>query len=217
MKTVLVCLLILFATHACGQSLQDCYNNIGIFTAETPDMENLWEYAHYYGPPGQITVYVVLIYPHNENTGELIQTVGGYEFRLEIHESIFVTPHLPPSAFNFLEYPEFYCGAELPVVGNQCVLLSLDIGTFTTDPTQFYLTPISNAGAQSIPGDLAITDADDEHSLSRATPVSGNYLDPVFSMFDIWWASAGQKYLWEECWVVPNQTTSWGSIKAMYR
>ena len=218
MKILIVTALILAAaTLAPAQSLQDCYNNLGIFNVADPDLDNVYDATNYFGPLGQFTVHVVLINPYNENTDELIRTVGGFEFRVEIPQGLFVTPVLPPDVFNFMEYPDYYCGSSRPVTDNQCLLLSFELGTFIQDPQSLYILPISDVGNQSIPGDLAITDADDEHSLSRATPISGSYEYPVFGVFQYWWGSAPEKNGWDDCWVVPNQATSWGDIKALYR
>jgi len=202
-----------------AQSLQDCYNNVGIFNSDQLDLEQL-DYSDYThnGHVGVITVYIVLINPYNENTGELVSTVGGYEFRVGVPGGLFVTPILPSGSNNFLEFPDLYCEASLPVVNNQCVLLTLEIGFFTQDPRLFYITPVSDASTQSIPGDIAITDAGDEHSLSRATPIFADFELPVYAMFDFP-IKAGSEVgnVWSECWAVPAQPASWGDVKAMYR
>ena len=218
MKTVLVCLFVLVAAQVSAQSLQDCYNNIGVFNDPILDLDAVYDdQFQYCGPAGSFTVYVVIINPYNEQTEQLIQNVGGYEFRIELASWLFATPVLPAGVTNLVNFPDLSCISDLPVAGNQCVLLSINIGAFTQDPSYIHLTPISDAGVQSIPGELAVADRDDELSLSRATPASLDFTEPVFGIFSCWWGSPAEKNFWDDCWVVPTQPTSWGSIKAMYR
>ena len=70
--------------------------------------------------------------------------------------------------------------------------------TVTSGPV--FLSPYS-MGAPSIPGAMAITDADDGFSLSRAFPVSTGFDHPVM------WINPG----------TPNDERAWGEVKALYR
>jgi hypothetical protein len=179
-------------------------SEIGIFVVTNPADENAQEQACYMGPPGQFTAYVVLTNPVNQHNGNPMAQVGGFEFRLVYPSGTFVTPTLHPSATNFMSPPDFLCGAQIPVVGGQCTLITLTIVTFSADPIHWYIHPISDAGSQSIPGSIAISDALDDFSLSEAYVVSGDFTVPVFGMYD-----CGD--------VVPNENTSWGGIKSLYR
>lgn len=179
-------------------------NEIGIFLVENPTDEDAQEQACYMGSPGQFIAYVVLTNPVNQNSGDPINVLGGFEFQLIWPSGLFVTPVLHPSATNFMSPPDFFCGANIPITGGQCTLITLTIGTFTADPASWFIAPISDEGSQTIPGSIAITDAMDGFSVSEAYPVSGDFGVPVFGMFDC----GG---------VVPNENTSWGSVKALFK
>ena len=221
MKILPVMFVLIAATAASAQSLQDCYNNIGIFTSPVLDLQNVTvSDVNYDGPDSvQVTAYVVLINPYNENTGEPIRTVGGFEFRIEFPDDAFVTP-VPAMQTHcgcFQPVGDFYCGAALPVTDNQCVLASLIIRVFDRMPRDIYLAPVSSAAAQSFPGNIAIADADDGFSISLAAPASGDFANPVFSMFNSEAGAVPVRSDWTDCWAVPTQPTGWGDIKAMYR
>ena len=199
---VLFVALMLIAGVANAQFLFEGDNEIGIFTVADPTAENAEEMACYMGSPGQFMIYCVLTNPVNQNLGTAMDNVGGFEFRMEYPAGLFVTPTLHPSATNFMSPPDFFCGSNVPVTGGQCTLITLTIGTFTTDPASWYLTPVSDPSSQSIPGAMAMTDANDNFSISQAFPVSGSFEDPVFGM----WAC-----------VVPNEDVSWGSVKSLFQ
>ena len=214
MKRFFVLMLMMVATVAVAQPpyLFDANNEIGMFMVETPTAESAQDDACYMGGPGQLTAYVVLTSPYSEFLGAPIDAVGGFEFRLEPGiAGLFVTPTIHPSATNFMTPPDYFCGANVPVTGGQCTLITVTIGTFTTDPAPWFLTPISDAAAQSIPGGIAITDANDAFRLQQAYPTTGGGADgmgefdvPVFAMFD--------------CLdVVPNEDHTWGDVKTMFQ
>lgn len=216
MKTTLACLILLAAATAPAQTLQDCYNGIGIFTVQEPDLAHLWDTAHYDGPLGLVPTYVVLINPFNEHTEEPIATLGGYEFRVEFPAGLTVIPHFPPGVGNFMSFPDVSVGNEIPITGRSCVLLTMDIAAFVLDPVEFYLTPVIGH-PPAIPGEMVIADADDGLSISLAAPVSQDFLVPVFTMFHFEGGPYPGTAYWEDCRVVPTSSTSWSGIKAMYR
>ena len=177
-------------------------NEIGIYMAPTITPEDAEELACYSGAAGQFTAYCIITEPFNNNLGTPVAFVGGFEFRMEYPAGLFVTPTLDPTATNFMSAPDFFCGSNVPVVDGQCVLITLTIGTFTTDPASWYLTPVSDEPAQSIPNAMAMTDAEDNFSISQAFPASGSFTDPVFGM----WTCP-----------VPNEDVNWGSVKSLFR
>jgi hypothetical protein len=177
-------------------------NEVGIYVVENTTPESAEEDACYSGAPGQFVIYCVLTEPYNVNTGTPISFVGGFEFRINWPAGIFVTPTIHPSATNFQTAPDFFCGANIPVVADQATLITITVGTFTADPGLWFVTPISDENAQSIPGAIAITDANDNFSISQAFPVSGSFADPVFGMWTC---------------VVPNEDVSFGGVKALFQ
>ena len=205
---VLFTALMLVAGVANAQYLFEGNNEIGMFTVENPTAENAQEMSCFMGGPGQSTAYVVLTSPVNQNNGLMMANVGGFEFQLVYPAGPFVTAVIHPSATNFMSPPDFFCGANIPVVGGQCTLITLTIGVFTTDPIPWLITPVSDPTVQSIPGSIAITDADDNFSLSEAYNTTGSvdgiWDVPVFGMFEC----AG---------VVPNEDVSWGSVKTLFQ
>ena len=205
---VLFTALMLVAGVANAQMLFDGENEIGIFMVENPTAEDAQDMACYMGSPGQFMCYAVLTNPVNQNLGTDMANVGGFEFQMVFPAGLFVTPVLHPSATNFMSPPDFFCGANIPVVGGQCTLMTITVGTFTADPAMWFITPVSAPTVQSITGSIAGTDADDNFSLSEAYNTTGSVDDiwdvPVFGMFE-----CGQ--------VVPNEDVSWGSVKTLFQ
>lgn len=136
MKRFFVLALMMVATVAIAQPpyLFEANNEIGMFMVENPTAESAQDDACYMGAPGQLVAYVVLTSPYSETLGAPIDNVGGFEFRLNWPAGLFVTPAIHPSATNFQTPPDFFCGSNIPVVGGQCTLITVTIGTFTTDP-----------------------------------------------------------------------------------
>ena len=218
MRICFAILLLVLASPVAAQSLQDCYNNIGIFNEPDPDLDDVCHASENCGFPGIYTVYVVLINPYNEHTGTPIQEVGAYDFRVNHSPALFVTPTLPAGVVNQATFPDLSCSGSVPVIGNRSTLLTLEIGTFGNSFAAFYLEPISAAGGQRIAGEMAIADAGDEWSLSRATPLFRDFEIPVYWMWcDVLWTPCSVVNDWDSCWIVPNVATSWGSLKAMFR
>lgn len=159
-------------------------NSIGIYAQPDPQFNTNQEWLNltcmedFTG--GSFTLYVVLKDPWSDPLDQAITQVGGYEFRIEWPLDYFITPNLPSFTTNFLTAPDFLCGANIPVMGNGAVLMSLSCGAFTGDPREFFITPISNPAQQTIPGGLAITDANDNFTITRAYPASGSYEIPVY-------------------------------------
>jgi len=192
--------LFLIAAVAGASTLTDTQNAIGIFHPLPDDVETAQENRSYVGAPGTFQAYAVLINPTNDNTGGAITTVGGFEFRLELPGNVFLMGStLPPMSTNFLSPPDFYVGSSIPVSNNMCTLVTLDFGEFSGAASDVYLSPVSEHA--SLPGAMAIADADDGFSLSEAFPASGNYASPVFRLY----------------WVEVLEDASWGEVKALFR
>lgn len=214
------CLLLVSQAHA--QSVPDCYNGVGIFLEPNPSP--VTNYVEQIEPFETMTAYVVLANPYNENTGAPIRNLGGFEFRLEFPENLQVNATLREGTTNFLNAPDYLCGTNLPAVDDQILLMTLEIAAFSTDPGGWFITPVLNPSSQSIPGEMAVADADDEFSLSRATPVSYSFDLPVMCMFEPCGPllkSAVPKSaadgVWGDCWVISAADSSFGDQKAMFR
>ncbi len=175
------------------------YNEIGIYTTADANPDN----AVYNGAPGPgIMAYVVVSNPFNTHTGGPIGTVGGFEFKIVLPANVFMlNVTLPANTTNFASSPEFLCGANVPVNGGRATLLTLTLGEFSGAPSPVYLAPVSNA-PPSVPGNIAITDYNDDFSISVAYPSSGDFALPVFGL----WTS-----------VVPTEDASWGEVKSLFR
>jgi hypothetical protein len=197
--------MMLCAGAANAQFIYEHNNEIGIYTTANPTAENAQEMATYSGAPGAgITAYVVLTNPYNTNTNTPIDVVGGFEFRVVLPANVFLLGAiLPPQTTNFASSPDFLCGSNAPVVDNHVTLLTLNLGEFSGAPSFVYLTPVQDA-PQSVPGNMAITDYNDDFRISVAYPVSGNHTTPVFGLF------TGTA-------VVPTEDAAWGDVKSLFR
>ncbi len=199
--TLLVSVLLAAQAAPVMAGLADLENAIGLYTDVPRDLDEALQLAVYEGDPGTFAVYVVLTNPYNENTGGAINIVGGYEFKLELPSSvILLDASLPPSSINFVNPPNFAVGTSVAVSGDVAVLATLTLGEFTGTGGRVLLAPIS-AYSPSIPGSLAVTDAEDEFSLSPAVPSSGNLDSPVFCVFC-------RQY---------DEESTWGGIKTLFR
>jgi len=179
--------LITLSTVADSSAQYLGHNSIGIYAQPDPEFSTAQEWIDLTCedfPAGTFTLYVVLRDPWNDTLDRAIQDVGGFEFRIGWPSDYFVTPVLHNSATNFLTAPDFLAGANVPVLGRNCVLITLNCGTFTTDHREFFITPVSNPTNQTIPGSIAITDANDNYSISEAFPASGSFQEPVFRVND---------------------------------
>ena len=79
------------AGSAAAQSLQDCYNGVGIFSAQPPvPLDETFELSNIHGAGGSFDFYVVLLNPWNENTEESMAAVGGFEFQIVWPASWFI-------------------------------------------------------------------------------------------------------------------------------
>jgi hypothetical protein len=195
MKKLLIALTLLCMVVG-GSAL--ARNEIGIYT--TPDADPL--NASYEGAPGQFTAYVVLTEPWNDNTGTPIDVVGGFEFRLELPANVFLLAGVfPPATTNFATAPEYLCGSNIPVVNGLATLITLTLGEFSAVPGQIFISPVVVAPA-SVPGNIAITDFNDDFSISVATPSSGDFAEPIFGIY---------------MGVVPTEDASWGEVKTLFR
>ena len=191
--------LLLAAAPPAAAGLSDLHNAIGLYTEVPSDLHEAGRLTMYEGDTGTFPVYVVLSNPYNENTGAGIAVVGGYEFRLDLPGNIFLLgAALPPSCLNFLDPPEFSVGASIPVSGDFAALATLTLGEFSGTGGPVHLAPLE--GYPSLPGSLAVTDLEDEFSLSAAVPASGSFAAPVFCVF------CAQN----------AETATWGGVKSLY-
>ena len=181
---------------------QGADNQFGIYTTQTPDLDNITDADTSLNGSGQFTAYVVCTNPVNTDDAHTILNLGGFEFQIVFDSALFVTPTLAPTATNFMSPPDFFCGSNIPVVNGMCVVITLTIGSFTADPSSFFLVPVSDVPAQSIPNGLALTDADDNFSIAQAYPSSGDFADAVFGF---------------NTTVVPNEDATWSDLKSLFR
>lgn len=197
-RTIMIALTV--AVFLVGTAVAELDNAIGIYHPLPNNTDNLLEYTNYIGEPGVFQVYAVLTHPNNDNTGVPISNLGGFEFRLELPGAVALTGvELPASCMNFMSPPEFLVGANLPVIGDMVTLATLSLAETTGQKCSIYLSPLS--GSASIPGAMAIADADDEFSLSEAVPISGGFDVPVFGLY----------------FVPAEEDASWGKVKTLYR
>ncbi|MCP4574333.1 MAG: hypothetical protein GY838_18410 [bacterium] len=203
MKKVIIALFALLLIVPAGAFAQ-ATSNIGLYTTPDPAKPLGIESQVSLIAPGSglYDIYLVCTDPTNENTGLPIENVGGFELSLT----------LPPGwLFNGVAYAEgvldldaaaehFYCSGSIPVVGGNALLATITLLTFDGTAGPIHMAPYF--AAPSIPGSIAITDADDAFSLSHAYPSSGNFDDPVFGLNMV---------------VVPTEDVSWGDVKSLFQ
>ena len=161
-------------------------------------------------------IYLVLWKPWNDALDQAITNVGGFECKLVLPDGFYLLgAQLPPNSVNFKTLPEFFVGTNVPVVGDQTLLVTITVMVpeYVGDTLFAQLTPVHQT-YQSIPGRLAITDANDGFSLQAVDAygpagISDDYTDAMVYFGD----PQGQGL---PC-VVPNTSESWGSLKADYR
>lgn len=160
--------------------------------------------------------WLVIVAPWNTTLDRAIATVGGFECKLVLPDGVFLLgAELPPFSINFKPLPEFVVGTALPVTGDQTALVKLTVmvSEYVGDTLYARLTPVS-VNYQSIPGRLAITDADDEFSLQAVDAygpegIAVDYTEPMLYYGDAHGSGS-------PC-VVANGSETWGSLKSLYR
>lgn len=195
LAVVLLCGGLIASPVAAG----DLQNAIGIYHPMPANTGDLEENTSYMGQPGAFQAYVVLADPYNENTGQSIANLGGFEFKIELPGNVYLTGHtMHTSCANFMSPPEFLVGSNIPVRNGMVSLITLDLAEFSGSPSFIYLKPVS---IPSISGTLAIADADDSFSLSEAVPASGALNEPVFDLY----------------FEPEVDEAAWGEVKTLYK
>lgn len=199
-----------------GSAPAEMFNRIGIFsTPEPPDLGCLLvpaavsPHTRLIAPtPGLYDVHVLCINPRNDHTGDLIDVLGGYEFNVVLPDGWFISQvTLPPNVMDFQWLPySFFCAGQVPVDRSDpvvtVVLATVTLGTFTDPPPAGYLYMAPYFAAPSMPGVMALTDAEDGFSLSAVLPSRLDFAEAVLAINHV---------------VVPTENRSWGDVKALYR
>ncbi len=184
-------------------------NEVGLFTVEDPVG---CETAQVAAPSGTVfTCYMVLTNPWNETLDRPVANVGGYEFRLGVPDGVYLlTATVPPCPTCFQSPPDFIFAIDKPVIDGRCTLVTFGFMAATDEPRFLSLGPVGDA-PQSIPGQMAFWDLDDETpgGVIAMEPVSGSPDVPVFA---INWDGA-----LSFCETVPDEGMAFGAVKALYR
>jgi hypothetical protein len=210
-----VLLVLSMAVGAAAQTVTDCYNGVGIFTTATPDLSTWWEDARYQGPLGEFTAYAVLLNPYNEHSGQPITTLGGFEFRID-HPPVLFVVFEPNTSQSWRDPPDFLCGGDIPVIERQALLITITVLVVDAEPARWFIRPVADPYDPAILGEIAVADADDPHTLSRAIPVTYDFDVPVFCMYDGCQLGPVDGD-WGNCRPVPTTDRTWGELKALYR
>ena len=174
-------------------------NEIGIYTTQDANPENT---AYNGGAFVQFQAYVVVTNPFDTNNGQPISQIGGFEFHVTVPANVTVLGwNLPPLTTNFATPPDILAGSNTPVVGGAATVLTLNCFPMAATPGVFSLTPVTNT-PQSVPGEMAITNYNNDFRISVVYPVSGAHDAPVFGF------NTG---------VVPTEDASGGDVKSLFR
>ncbi|MCP4574331.1 MAG: hypothetical protein GY838_18400 [bacterium] len=182
MRTLLLflaCSLFLPASASAALPLAVCETTIGLYVAESPSE---YEDAFLDAPAGGLhTVYLVCGEPQTDD-GTAISTLGGFECELTISGGwSFQSVVLPPNVLDLDTNVEaFYCSGLLPVSGDFVTLATMSLLNYS--PTKGWVWIAPYGPAPSIPGHMAITDAENGFDLAEAAPSSGDYERPVFGI-----------------------------------
>jgi len=187
-------------------------NRIGIYSSPTPS--RVWaedsnpETNIYFPNPGFLDVYLVCVNPHNDATGYDIVRLGGFELNIRV-ELAWILHHvtLPPDIIDLdAGLPALYCSGFLPVTSHGdngiALLATLTLLHLYSQPGVglVYLDPYFTA--PSIPGHMAVTDANDNFSLHAAETSAPLPEQPACYL----------NYFWD-----PVEDRAWGEVKALYR
>ncbi len=205
MRPLLLAVLV-FLFLATATSLSWGESDIGLYITPAPTLLWVSESILVARDPGLYDIYLVCTQPMNQHTGLEIETIGGFELNLRVPEGWFINNvALPPNVLDFNPVSHaFYCAGFIPVTtpGDlaTALLATITLGTFLEQPpvSMLYIEPYY---APSLPGQMAITDADDDFSISPAFSISGDFSNPIFQIN----------------YPVPNKDQSWGDVKALYR
>jgi hypothetical protein len=193
--------LSLVAGAAVAQDFGEYANEIGIYTTTTPTGMADTAIGGCSGF-GQFVTYLVISNPVDDGSGLPIGNIGGYECTVTFPAGWGIVVTLPPNTTDFDgDAPDFFVSGLIPVTGMFTVLADITFQSFGGGGQGgVFLNPYS--GPQTIPGSMAITDADNNFVPSAAHPISGDYALPVAGICDA---------------VVDNEDVSWGSIKSLYQ
>ena len=177
-------------------------NEIGLYSTMTPASAADC-YIDAPGGFGGFPMFLLISNPSDDGTGAPIETIGGYELSIAVPAGWSVSPVLPAGTTDFDGQPNhFYVSGLIPVVGDFTKLADITIGSFGGGASGgIFLTPYDN-GAQTIPGFMAITNADDNFVPSRAYPISGSPDAPVAGI---------------NLQVVDSEDVSWGDVKSLFK
>ncbi len=202
MKTLLTTLIVV-ALLVPALALGYNENNIGLYITEAPTGDDA-EATLVAATPGGYDIYLVLTKAYNWSLFAPINNVGGFECSLTLPDSWQISEVvLPPNVLDLNgDLAHFYCAGLIPVTGGMATLATITIGTFDSPPPAGYVYISPYFAAPSLPGTMAITDADHEYVLEAAYPSSGDYDEPIFGL---------------NMSVVPDEDLTWGDVKSLYR
>ena len=187
MKTSITLLvLFLFVGSALAQGGGQPVLEPNSLTLVAGDPELLYpdeSYSCFYGTE-YAELYLIIVNPWNMNTNEAITTIGGFECTIDLPEEVvmLMMSTYAAGSINFLPPPQYLVGSNIPVTGPQALLASLVvyIADDPTDNTWGAMVRPVESRYQSIEGFAAITDLNDEYSLSAAVSAGGEYDEAVF-------------------------------------
>lgn len=211
MRKLLV-ILAVFALLAATAQAQYPYfgvypNEIGLYNTPTPTGADSECYIDAPSGAGGYPMYLVISNAIDETTGEPITNIGGYELSMTYPPGWFIQVTYPCGITGTPEDPPFFVSCPIPVTGMFTVLADVVVASWGGGASGgIYLSPFAE-GTPSIPGHMAIANADNSNALSRAYPASGGYEYFVTGINII---HGGMR-------PVPTEETSWGAIKAAFR
>ncbi len=188
---------------------QTFYSQLGIYS----DQVGTPEAANFVATPNTpFNAYLVLTNPINEaydggtGTTRPITLVDAFECKIIMPETagfVKLSETYPEQAINLATPPDYVVGyaASVPVVGNAVVLCTWQFMVTSGDQADIFLGLVR---FPSIPGEMAIVDAEDpQDNLCKVYVSTNNFAVPVFSI--------------NGTAAVATVDASWGDVKALFR
>jgi len=148
----------------------------------------------------------VIIDPVNQNLGTPMESLGGFEFKLDDPAHAQIIPILPAGVTNLNVAPRYQAFGSIPVINGQAVLITLEMALWEPYPVRWHIRPLDDPANQTIPGGLSVFDTDDENSLSEACAFRNGFT----RTFDI------PVVRINDCGL-PVEDVSWGEVKTLFR
>ena len=214
MKTLLTLLFLSLSLPLAGVAvgqINHVYNEVGIYAV--PDPDGCASAQIDIAPLTGFQCYVVLTNPWNDDLDRPVSTIGFINLYLPPPDGVWLLgATMPPlSTWDCWDCPLGYLWfpVDCTVTGQSVVLTTLTMLVEGPGPYLLFMSPPPPGFGSEFPGEMTYYETDGDHPVHVMDPVSGSFDVPVFAIN------------WDGdlsfCETVPDEGTSFGSLKALYR